>query len=185
MGRTQAIEIAKFDELDHTWVQTGEIWTRCIFIGPENNPDSPVGIAIKAGRDVGDLVAGRRFFATTNVLTVLSGELQHDGRWMARGDIYSCPPGEMAGDFLFGPEGATIFIMFNKRAGIIPTFASPIDQANFDRDYREDVEAVASGRVERSVPILPLRTETTPGRAIVYHSVAEVAEYRAKMGSEW
>lgn len=185
MGGQRAIEVARFDELDDTWVQTDQLWTRCVFMGPENNPDGPVGFAIKAGRDVGDLIAGKRSFSTTNVLTVLSGLVQHDGRWMSRGDMYSSPPGEFAGDMLFGPEGAVIFIMFNKRSGIIPTFANPDDQANFDRLYRSDVEEVASGKVERSVSILPLREWTTPGRAIVCTTPEEVAEYRKLNGAEW
>lgn len=185
MGGNRKIEIAKFDELDDSWVQTGQVWTRFIFIGPGHKPDSPVGVAITAGPDVGDFIAGRRSFPTTNVLTVLSGQLQHDGRWMSRGDIYSSPPGEVAGDLLFGPDGAVIFIMFNRRSGIIPTFADPTDQANFDRYHRKDVEEVAAGKVERSVPILPLRTFTTPARAIVCNTVAEVEEYRKKAGPEW
>src|SRR3546814_8103189 len=55
-------EIIKFDEPDETWVKTGGLWTKCVFVGPENCPDSPVGIAIKADGGVADYVAGKRSF---------------------------------------------------------------------------------------------------------------------------
>src|SRR3546814_18378955 len=60
-------EIIKFDEPDDTWVKTGGLWTKCVFVGPENCPDSPVGIAIKADGGVADYVAGKRSFGTTTM----------------------------------------------------------------------------------------------------------------------
>jgi len=185
MAARSAMEIAKFDEIDDSWVHAGGIWTRCVFVGDHNSPDAPVGVAIKADCDVGDLVAGKKSFGTTTMTTVLSGTVMHDGRWLKRGDIYVSPPGEMSGDLLFGPEGAVIFIMFDSRSGMIPSFADPRDQARFDAEYRRDVEAVAEGRCEKSVVILPPRDEPTVGRAIAFHSQAEVARYREEMGTDW
>lgn len=181
----RGIEIARFDELDSTWVQTGELWTRCVFIGPRNAPDAPVGIVIKADRDVSDLVAGKRSFATTTMMVVLSGCVMHDGRWMSSGDIYVSPPNEMHGDFVFGPEGAVIFVMFNKRSGIIPKFADRKDQANFDKLLRKDAEEVAAGKSEKSVSILPLRDEHTKGRSIMFETVESVERYIAEHGLDW
>jgi hypothetical protein len=185
MSAPRAIEIVKFDQTDANWAQLGEVWTRCIFIGPANNPNSPVGVAIKAGPDVGDLIAGKRSFGTTTVMTVLSGTVMHDGRWMSRGEMYASPPHEMNGDLLFGPSGGMIFLMFNKRSGIVPTFADKTDQEKFDSSLRTDVEAVAAGRLEKSIALLPLRTKPTPGRAIVFKTIEEVAEYRKATGTEW
>lgn len=179
------IEVVKFDQIDSNWAQLGDIWTRCIFIGPANSPTSPVGLAIKAGPDVGDLIAGKRSFGTTTVMTVLSGTVMHDGRWMSKGEMYVSPPDDVNGDLLFGPEGGMIFIMFDKRSGLVPKFVDPADQANFDQTLRTDVEAVASGQTERSVSLLPLRTKPTPGRAIVFKTIQEVAEYRKATGSDW
>src|SRR3546814_12556176 len=80
-------EIIKFDEPDDTWVKTGGLWTKCVFVGPENCPDSPVGIAIKADGGVADYVAGKRSFGTTTMTVVLRGNVMHDGRWMSQGDM--------------------------------------------------------------------------------------------------
>lgn len=185
MSTPRQIEIVKFDQIDTSWAQLGEVWTRCIFIGPANSPNSPVGLAIKAGPDVGDLIAGKRSFATTTVMTVLSGTVMHDGRWMSKGEMYVSPPNEINGDLLFGPKGGMIFLMFDKRAGMVPTFIDEADQANFDKVLRRDVEDVAAGRCEKSVSILPLRTKPTPGRAIVYKTIEEVEEYRRITGTDW
>jgi hypothetical protein len=178
-------ELVRFDQTDDSWARIGDVWTRCIFMGPENSPAAPVGLAIKAGPDVGDLIAGKRSFDTTTVLTVLSGRVMHDGRWLEKGDMYVAPPGDVNGDLLFGPDGGMIFLMFDKRSGLTPRFADEGDQANFDRELRKDVEAVASGKVEKSVSILPLRTTPMPGRAIAFWTVEEVAEYRKMTGGEW
>jgi hypothetical protein len=178
-------QIVKFDEPDETWVQTGGLWTKCVFIGPENHPDSPIGIAIKADRNVSDYVASKRSFGTTTMMVVLDGSVMHDGRWMSQGDIYMSPPTEMNGDLVFGPQGALIFIMFDKRSGILPTFSNQIDQENFDNLLRRDAEEVASGKNEKSVAILPLREKHTEGRVIVYDTIEAVATYRAETGTDW
>jgi hypothetical protein len=185
MSVRRAIEIAKFSELDETWVQTGELWTRCVFIGAKNSPDAPIGVAIKAEPNVGDRVAGKRSFSTTTMTVILSGTVMHDGKWMSRGDIYMAPSNHVNGDLLFGPEGCVMFIMFDSRSGIVPTFADPKDQANFDKMLRADVEQVAKGQRENSVPLLPLRDEYTKGRAIVFETVEAVAQYRVKSGTDW
>src|SRR3546814_11408296 len=77
---------------------------------------------------------------------VLSGNVMHDDRWLSPGDFYVSPPGEVAGSFVFGSEGAIIFIMFDNRSGMVPKFADANDQANFDEHFRKDVEAVATGQ---------------------------------------
>lgn len=185
MSERRSVDIAKFNEIDDSWVQTGGLWTRCIFIGKKNSPDAPVGIAIKADREIGDRVAGKRSFGTTTMTVVLSGNVMHDERWMSPGDFYVSPPGEVAGNLVFGSEGATVFIMFDNRSGMVPKFADAKDQANFDEFLRKDVEAVASGLSEKTVPILPLRDAYTRGRAVVFKTLAEVEEYRLQTGTEW
>lgn len=178
------VEIAKFNDLDETWASVGGLATRCVFMGGQNDPDAPVGVAIKADRDVGDMIAGRRSFNTTTMTVMLTGTLMHDGKWLKPGDIYMSPPNDVNGDLVFGPEGGVIFIMFEKRSGIIPTFEDPRDQAKFDEMLRADVEEVASGRVEKSVSILPPRDEYTMDRAIVYRTLEAVAQYREESGQQ-
>src|SRR3546814_17991517 len=95
MSDRRSVDIAKFNEVDDSWVQTGGLWTRCIFIGKTNSPDAPVGIAIKADREIGDRVAGKRSFDTTTMTVVLSGNVMHDDRWLSPGDFYVSPPGEI------------------------------------------------------------------------------------------
>src|SRR3546814_9481824 len=86
MSDRRSVDIAKFNEVDDSWVQTGGLWTRCIFIGKTNSPDAPVGIAIKADREIGDRVAGKRSFDTTTMTVVLSGNVMHHDRWLSPGD---------------------------------------------------------------------------------------------------
>lgn len=185
MAFARGIDVAKFNELDDSWVQTGGLWTRCVFIGKKNDPGSPVGIAIKADREIGDHVAGRRSFDTTTMTVVLSGSVMHDGRWMKPGDFYVAPPGDVNGDLVFGSEGAVIFMIFDNRMGLVPTFVDARDQAQFDAILRPDVEAVASGKTEKSVALLPLRDAYTKGRAVVFHTLEEVQRYREETGTEW
>lgn len=179
------IEITKFSEQDDSWLQTGGLWTKCVFMGAERNPEGPVCMAIKADRNISDLVASTRSFGTTTMMVVLSGSVMHDGRWMSVGDMYVAPPNEMNGDMVFGPEGAVIFFMFAKRSGIIPTFADAKDQQAFDSLLRKDAEEVASGRVERTVSVLPLRDEHVKGRAIVFDTIEAVEKYRAENPAAW
>src|SRR3546814_2221744 len=108
------------------------------------------------------------------------------GDWSA--DVCSSdlsPPGEVAGSFVFGSEGAIIFIMFDNRSGMVPKFADANDQANFDEHFRKDVEAVATGQFEKTVAILPLRDTYTRGRAVVCNTMEEAEEYRRQTGTEW
>src|SRR3546814_7692381 len=87
---------------------------------------------------VADYVAGKRSFGTTTMTVVLRGNVMHDGRWMSQGDMYMSPPDEMNGDLVFGPDGAVLFILFDKRSGILPKFPSKKEKANFDRLFRQD-----------------------------------------------
>lgn len=185
MALARGIDIAKFNELDDSWVQTGGLWTRCVFIGAKNSPDSPVGIAIKADREIGDRIAGKRSFDTTTMTVVMSGSVMHDGRWMKAGDFYVAPPGDLNGDLVFGSEGAVLFLIFDNRSGIVPKFVDAGDQARFDETLRADVEAVAAGECEKSVSILPLRNSYTKGRAVVFHTLEQVQRYREETGTEW
>jgi hypothetical protein len=185
MAFERAMDIARFNELDDSWVQTGGLWTRCVFIGNKNDPGSPVGIAIKADRQVGDRIAGKRSFNTTTMTVVLSGTVMHDGKWMTAGDFYVAPPNEANGDLVFGSEGGVIFMIFDDRSGILPKFVDEKDQARFDQTLRADVEAVAAGQCEKSVAILPLRDEYTQGRAVVFRTLEEVQRYRDATGTEW
>src|SRR3546814_18835049 len=75
-----------------------------------------------------------------------------------------CSSDLVAGSFVFGSEGAIIFIMFDNRSGMVPKFADANDQVNFDEHFRKDVEAVATGQCEKTVAILPLRATYTRGR---------------------
>lgn len=185
MSAKKVAEVVRFDDLDDNWVQLGGLWTRCVFMGAKNDPNAAVGMAIRADRNVGDFVAGKRAFNTTTAMTVLSGTVMHDNRWMKTGDMYVSPPNEINGDLLFGPEGAILFFMFDKRSGIIPIFVDEQDQKNFDTLLRKDVEEVASGRVEKSVSILPPRDDYTRARAITFTTLDEIAKYRAETGTEW
>src|SRR3546814_9073136 len=105
MSDRRSVDIAKFNEVDDSWVQTGGLWTRCIFIGKTNSPDAPVGIAIKADSEIGDRVAGKRSLETTTKTVVLSGNVVEDDRWLLPGDLYVSPPGEVDGSFAVGTEG--------------------------------------------------------------------------------
>src|SRR3546814_21125447 len=95
---------------------------------------------------------------------VLRGNVMHDGRWMSHGDMYMSPPDEMNGDLVFGPAGAVLFILFDKRSGILPKFLSKKEQDNFDRLLRKDDEEIASGNSKRSGAIVLLRDEPTEVR---------------------
>jgi hypothetical protein len=182
MSFQRPVEFANFTEIDASWVQIGGTWTRCVYIGAHKDPNAPVGIVIKGDRDVGDYLAGKRSFNTATMMAVLAGTVLHDGRWMLPGEMYVAPPDDVNGDLLFGPEGGVIFILFNKRSGMIPKFVDSTDQANFDKLLRKDVEEVAAGKCEKSVAILPAREFFVKDRAIVYKTVAEVEKYKAQVG---
>src|SRR3546814_20468724 len=99
-------------------------------------------MATKADREIDDRVAGKRSVDTPTIAVLLSGNVMHAERWLSPGDFYVSPPGEVAGSFVFGSEGAIIFIMFDNRSGMVPKFADANDQANFDEHFRKDVEEV-------------------------------------------
>jgi hypothetical protein len=186
MSSQRPVEFANFTEMDGSWVQTGSTWTRCVFIGAQNSSEAPVGVVIKGDRDVGDYIAGKRSFNTATMMAVLAGTVLHDGRWMLAGEMYVAPPNDVNGDLLFGPEGGVIFILFNKRSGMIPKFVDSRDQANFDKLLRKDVEEVAAGKCEKSVAILPPRDFYVKDRTIIYKTVAEVEKYMAQAGpTKW
>jgi hypothetical protein len=186
MSLQRPVEFANFTETDDSWVQIGGTWTRCVFIGLHNSPDAPLGVVIKGDRDVGDYIAGKRSFNTATMTTVLAGNVLHDGRWMLPGEIYMAPPNDVNGDLLFGPEGGVIFIMFNKRSGMVPKFVDSRDQTNFDKLLRKDVEEVAAGKCEKPLALLPARDFYVKDRAIVYKTVAEVEKYKAQLGpTQW
>src|SRR3546814_15588119 len=84
---------------------------------------------------------------------------------------------------VFGPDGAVLFILFDKRSGILPKFLSKKEQDNFDRLFRKDAEEIASGKSERSVAIFPLRDEHTDDRIIMFDTIEEVERYRSEAGS--
>src|SRR3546814_10724338 len=109
---------------------------------------------------------------------VLRGYVMHDGRWMSQGDMYMSPPDEMNGDLVFGPDGAVLFILFDKRSGILPKFLSKKEQDNFYRLFRKDAEETASGKSERSVAIFPLRDEHTDDRIIMIDTLEAAERYR-------
>lgn len=157
----------KFDIQDDEWVSNGAMSYRCIFHGPLNDPDAPVGIAIKAGPDVADYVAGTRSHSSASTIVVLEGAIQHNRRWMTRGEMFVAPPHVEHSDLLFGPDGAVIFIYFANRSGLVPKFSDAGDQARFDAEFRKQVEDVASGRVEKSVVLLPLRDHYTLRRGVI------------------
>ncbi len=76
MAFEKGIDVARFNELDDSWVQTGGLWTRCVFIGEKNSPDSPVGVAIKSGsRRSAIMSPARRSFDTTTMTVLLSGSV--------------------------------------------------------------------------------------------------------------
>src|SRR3546814_16647153 len=90
----------------------------------------------------------------------------------------------MNGDLVFGPDGAVLFILFDKRSGILPKFLSKKEQDNFDRLFRKDAEEIASGKSERSVAIFPLRDEHTDDRIIMFDTLEAVERYRSERSEE-
>lgn len=148
------------------WTAAGELEYSSLFIGPPHDPDSPVAIFIRAGRTVGDRVAGRRTHSTAELLTVLDGTVQLDGRWMSKGDIQLAAPGVTHGDLVFGPDGATVMMFFASRKGMLPRFEDPGDQERFNAEVLPRASAVAEGRDEGDVPLLPSRPTYQPRRGI-------------------
>lgn len=148
------------------WTSSGGLHYSSLFIGPPCDPDSPVAIFIRAGRAVGDRVAGRRTHTTAALFTVLEGTVQLDGRWLSKGGVQIAAPAVPHGDLVFGPDGATVMIFFASRKGMIPRFEDPNDQERFDADVLAHARPVAEGLEEIDVPLLPARPTFRPRRGI-------------------
>lgn len=178
MGFGRPSHVYSLEHVDSEWVVAGEVAFNALFIQSQCDPEAPVGVAVKAGRDVGDLLAGRRTFDTPSFTVVLSGLLQLDGRWLRPGDLQIVPAGRTAGDTVVGPDGATFFMMFAKRRGMVAQFEDPEDRDLFARQCEAEVLAVASGKVERAVALLPQRTKHTARRGVALTTLADVEAYK-------
>lgn len=185
MTSARTASIVRFENAheDAGWVRCGGLQFRSIFIGPPRDPKAPVGIVVRAGVDVGDRVASTRTYATATMTVVTEGAMQIDGRWMKPGDIHITPAGVPHGDLVVGPRGATVFILFAERSGLIPEFADPNDQRRFDTELRAAVEIIAHGFDEISAPIFPLRDDYSPRRGIKVLDLADVESL--KRSQEW
>lgn len=139
------------------WVGCGYLRFDALYFGGVNDPDSPVAIFVIASPDTGDRVAGLRTHDTQVLIAVISGSIELDGAWFGQGDMQFVKKGAPHGDLVVGPEGATFVIFFSRRKGMIPSFIEEEDRENFDRDLRVSVEAVAAGKSEESVALLPPR----------------------------
>lgn len=179
-GRTASI--VRFDDTaDADWVHCAAVDFHSVFIGARNDPAAPVGIVVRAGRDVGDRIASTRIHPTATFTVVTNGTIQYDGRWMRSGEIHVAPAGIAHGDVVVGPQGATWFILFSQRSGLVPQFADPDDQRRFDSELRPAVQRVAHGLAETSVAILPLRENYSVRRGI---KVLDVSDVKALMNQK-
>lgn len=169
--------VVRFDSSDSTpdWVTHGAMRYRCLFIGGEGDPAAPIGVVVRAGEDVGDRISSTRTHSTAAMTVVIDGTIQYDGRWMKPGDIHIGPADAAHGDLVVGPCGATFFILFAQRSGLVPRFADADDQLRFDAELRDAVERVAKGVAETSVAIFPLRTDYSKRRGIKVLDSTEVA----------
>lgn len=148
------------------WTISGGLEYSSLYIGQPLDPDSPVAIFVRAGREVGDRVAGRRVHSTAELFTVLEGTVQLDGRWLSKGQIQLAAPGVPHGDLVFGPDGATVMMFFASRRGLIPRFEDAGDQERFDSSALASARSVAEGRQEIDVALLPERPTFTARRGI-------------------
>jgi hypothetical protein len=168
--------VVSFGEVGSDWIEIADgLFCNTMFIGKDNDPDSPAFEIVKAGRDVGDRIAGLRTHSSACFAVVVEGTVQLDGRWLGVGDIEVVPPGVPHGDTVVGPDGAVFTIMFGQRSGMVPAFVDAGDQKRFDQLYRADVEAVASGKTEKTVALLPARDTYTPRRGVGITDPDEVA----------
>lgn len=164
------------------WVESGGVKFSALFYGGINSPDAPVGVFVKADRDVGDLIAGKHSHDTPTMIIVIDGAIELDGDWLQKGDMSVAESGVCRGDLVVGPYGATFMTLFAKRSGIVPTFADQDDQAAFDETMRDDVTAVARGEVEKSFALLPARATYKNRRGVVFNDIAEVDVWNARGG---
>ena len=168
--------VVSFSEVDKDWIKVADdIFCNTMFIGANNDPDCPAFEIVKAGRDVGDRIAGLRSHSSACFVVVVEGTVQLDGRWLGVGDIEVVPPEVTHGDTLVGPEGAVFTTMFGQRSGMVPAFVDAGDQERFDYLYRAGVEAVASGKAEKPVALVPARDIYTPRRGVGITDPEEVA----------
>jgi hypothetical protein len=178
-------QIVSFRNPDDSWVGTPDLIYNAIYFGPTCDPMSPAAAVFRAGPDVGDRIAGARTHSTTTMTVVLEGSVQLDGRWMRLGDIQLAPAGLVHGDLVVGPDGATVFVMFAERAGMIPRFIDPGDQKNFDVMTLRDAEVVASGAGEPVFALLPRRDSYSSRRGIMVTDNAEAARLIAESADRW
>lgn len=160
-----------------SWIQQGDSKFSALFFGAPGRPDSPVAVFVKAGRDVGDKIAGARSHPTATLIAVIDGELELDGEWLKRGDLSFAKPGVTRGEMIIGPEGATFAIVFAERSGLIPTFTNVEDQQLFDRDLRDAIEAACTGEAEQPFALLPQRASHTPRRGVQFTDVEEIDNF--------
>lgn len=169
------IKVVSLHASGSDWVTNGATEATALFFGEPKRPDSPVAVFTRAGRDVGDRIAGVRTHDTPVMNVVVAGTAQIDGRWLREGDIQVVEAGAAHGDLVVGPDGATVMSLFAQRSGLIPSFADPGDQAAFDDTLRPAVEAAARGESEAPFALLPPRLEHAPRRGIKVLDLEPVA----------
>lgn len=162
---------------DVGWVGEGGIYFDALYFGEPRHPDSPVGVFLKAGRDVADRIAGQRVHSTPVLIAVITGSAEIDGRWFLPGEMQVVRAGVPHGDLVVGPEGVTLLILFAQRSGLVPQFSDPEDQERFG-PLKPVVEAVASGAEEGPLILLPGRPTHRARRGI---KVTDAADADARM----
>ena len=175
MTSETGIKFVSLRESGSDWVANGLTEATVLFFGESKNPDSPAAVFTRAGRDVGDRLAGLRSHDTAVMNVIVEGTAQIDGRWLRQGDIQVIQAGAAHGDVVVGPDGATVMSLFAQRAGLVPTFADPGDHAAFDATLRPAVESAARGESEVPFALLPERLEHTPRRGIKVLDLEPVA----------
>lgn len=166
MASEDGVKVVSFQETGPDWVTCGSTAATALYFGERLTSTSPVAVFVRAGRDVGDRIAGLRTHATPVMNVIVAGSAQLDGRWLKQGDIQVVQAGAAHGDIVIGPDGATIMSIFAQRSGLIPTFADREDQAGFDSTLRPAVESAARGDTEAPFAMLPPRLGHTPRRGI-------------------
>lgn len=162
---------------DANWIGENGIRFDALFFGQRNDAASPVGVFLKADRNVADRIAGERIHATTVMLAVVTGSAQIDGQWFLPGEMQVVAPGVPHGDLVVGPEGATLLMLFAQRSGLPPQFTEADDQDRF-APLRSAVERAAAGVDETPFVLLPPRPTHRPRRGV---GIAARAEAEARM----
>ncbi len=166
MGTEAGIRIVSVHNADTDWVASGDTQFSALYFGERKTPTSPVALFVRAGKEVGDRIAGLRTHETPVMIVIMAGSAEIDGRWLVPGQIEVIPEGVPHGDMVVGPDGVTLLLLFARRSGLIPTFVDPADQSAFEEDLRSGVELAAQGLSEESVALLPPRETHTPRRGI-------------------